>query len=336
MATLKDVAKISGVSVGTASAVFNNKPWVKEEARQKVIRAAKELNYQPNILARSLKTRKSNTIGVVVSDITNPFFPEIFISLENYARLQDFSLLLGNTNKNSEEGVKVFKSLVNNQVEGIILIGRGVPEAEIIESFSQRSFPVVAIEGNYFSSEISTINADSILGGFNATMHLLNKGYWPVAFIGGPDSQKCGSGRGRLSGYLNALKEYQKGVDPCWIRTGDFHFNGGYKAMARMLEEEILPRAVFAANDLMAIGAMAAAKDKGLEIPGDIAFVGYDNIPFSLYASPPLSTVPLPKREMGRLAFELLHHYLENPSEDRRRLVMPPDKIIIRESCGGR
>ena len=333
MATLKDVAKKSGVSVGTASAVFNNKNWVKEEVRKRVLQAAEALNYQPNILARNLKTRKSNTIGVVVSDITNPFFSEVFSALEKQARKQGFSLLLGNADENPSEGLKVFNSLVSHQVEGAIIIGRVIPEPDILTAIAGRRIPVIAVEGKYEYEEISTINVDSIAGGFTATKHLLQKNYWPVVYIGGPESETSGSGTGRFQGFLKALESDGKKLDNSFICKGNFRFDGGYKALKDLLSQGITPRAVFAANDLMAIGAMEAAKEAGLSIPEDIAFVGYDNIPSAAYCSPALSTIPLPMRELGEMAFKLFLDKRNKPDNPRQNILISPAELVVRKSC---
>lgn len=337
MATLKEVAKRAGVSLGTASAVFNNKEWVKPEIRKRVLKAAEEINYQPNLLARSLKTRKSNTIGVIVSDITNPFFPEIFSAIELRARIAGYNLLLSNANENKRVGSKAFLSLQTNQVDGIIIIGGQVPEEVILSSLNQRKLPVILIEGKYTSPEIDSINVDSVKGGFIATSHLLNSGYWPVGFLNGNTENHQGnanySGKGRFQGYLSALEDAGKALDEKFLYSGNFRFDGGYKAMENCIQNNITPRALFAANDLMAIGAMEAAKAARLRIPEDIAFVGYDDIPSAAYCSPSLTTVPLPKQKMGELAIEKLTEKLSQGSTDCTHVLLPPGDLKIRQSC---
>jgi len=339
MATLKDIAKRSGVSVGTASAVINNKSWVSDEVRQRVLKAIEEMDYHPNHMARSLKIKKTNTIGLIVSDITNPFFPEIVRSIEGIARNSGYSIILCDANEDLEAGLEGFNLLLNKQVDGIILLGGIVPKSNLLAFLKKRDFPLVVVERDYGHPRLNTILVDAVRGAFKATSHLLDLGYWPVGFISGPlsldhETDYLHGSVGRFKGYQLALKERGIPFDQKLVKEGDFRFEGGYRAMNQFLEQKQPPRAVFVSNDLMAIGAMEAIKQKGLRIPEDIAVVGYDDIPEASYTSPSLTTIALPKKKLGSLAVEILLNNLLSKGKNEYQKVVLPTKLVVRNSCG--
>jgi len=338
VATLKDIAKKSGVSVGTASAVINNKSWVSDKTRKRVWEVIEQLNYRPNQTARSLKIKKSETIGLIVSDITNPFFPEIVRSIEGIARNHGYSLILCDANEDIEIGLESFNLLFDKQVDGMILLGGIVPQDALLSFLKKKNFPLVVVERDYGYSRLNTILVDAVKGAFTATTHLLNLGYWPVGIISGPlsldqESNYLHGSVGRFEGYQAALKAKGIPFDKSWVKEGDFRFEGGYRAMMQFLEQVTVPRAVFVSNDLMAIGAMEAIKNKGLRIPEDIAIVGYDDIPEASYTSPTLTTIALPKRKLGTLAIEILLKSLSGQENEYQKVVLPT-KLVVRESCG--
>ena len=339
--TLKDISKRCGVSLGTTSAVFNNKTWVSENVRKRVLKAAKELNYQPNQAARSLKTKKSNTIGLIVSDITNPFFPEIIRSIESRTRDHDYSIILCDANENNGIGLRSFHLLVSKQVDGIILVGGNMPAEDLRAFLLKRDYPIVVIERDYRHPSLNTIIVDSEAGALMATTHLLDLGFWPVGFISGPLKENQDDGYshgsiGRLEGYKLSLRKKGIPFDPTLVKEGNFHFNGGYDAMVQFLKQKKRPRAIFASNDLMAIGAMEAAKANGACIPDDIAFAGYDDIPGAAYCSPPLTSVALPKKKLGTLAAEIILKSISSQANEYQKFIFPQDRLLISKSSGAR
>ena len=334
MATLKDVAKRSGVAIGTASAVINNQSWVSEETRRRVQKAIEELNYRPNQLARNLRTQRTNTIGLIVGDITNPFYPQVIRSIDAFARQNDYLIIVCDSNENSKIGLETFKGLLEKKVDGIIFVGGVVPEDELKKYMNEKNPLIVVIERDYGFPEIGTVIVDSINGGYTATKHLLDLGYSSVGIITGPLEDKYIHGSfGRFEGYQMALKAYSIPFDQTLVKQGDFTFEGGYRAMKEFLQEESGIRAIFASNDIMAIGAMVAIKEHGLRIPEDIALVGYDDIPEASYTTPSLTTIKLPKIELGKTAVKILVNHLNGKKQVALKRVLSTE-LVVRQSCG--
>jgi len=335
MATIKEVAKKSGVSVGTVSAVLRGESWVTEDTRRKVLRVVRELNYRPNPLARSLRTQKTGVIGLVVTDITNPFFSLIVRAVENYLRKYNFNIILCDTNEDYAIGTDVVRVLIDRMVEGIILVGDVLPEEELEEVINTTHVPIVAVERDYGNIyELSMVLVDSVKGGYIATRHLLNLGYRDIAIVTGPiESERNYSSIGRLEGYKEALREEGIELKPEFIVKSDFTFNGGYTSVKAFLERGYKPRAIFASNDLMAIGAMVAIKEEGFRIPDEIAVVGYDDTPEASFTEPPLTTVHLSMEELGTQAARFVVESIKDRDFVPRKYILPVD-IVIRESCG--
>lgn len=334
MATIKDVAKRSGVAVGTVSAVINNNSWVSDEMRLRVQKAIEELNYQPNLLARNLRTQRSDTIGLIVSDITNPFFPQIVRSIDAMARKNGYMVILCDANEDSQIGLDTFKVLLEKKVDGFIFIGGILDDDKLVNYLKKKCPFIVVIERDYGVSEVGTVIVDSINAGYIATKHLLDLGYSRVGIIAGPlDDVFIHGSFGRYEGYQMALKAYNMPFDEKLVKKGDFTYKGGYRAMKQYLNEKSDVRAIFASNDIMAIGAMVAIKEHGLRIPEDIALVGYDDIPEASYTYPSLTTIRLPKAKLGEAAVETLVSHLQGKKQVSLKKVLPTE-LIIRQSCG--
>jgi DNA-binding LacI/PurR family transcriptional regulator len=334
MPTLKDVAKKSGVSLGTTSAVINNNSWVRESTRQRVLKAIEELNYKPNQSARNLRLRKTHTIGLIVPDITNPFFPQIIRSIDTSIRKHGYLAILCDSNEDFEIGLDNFITLLDKQVDGIIFIGGVVREQELAKYLKDIKTKIVVIEKEYEIPEIDIVCVNARMGGYDATKHLLNLGYETVGAITGPlTNENYRASFGRYKGYQLALSENNISLDPSLVKESDFTYHGGYLAMREFFKDSVQIRAIFAFNDLMALGAMEAIKEKGLRIPEDIAVVGYDDIPEASYSSPALTTVQLPKKQLGETAVEILMDKMRNKEDMPVKRVFQT-KLIIRNSCG--
>jgi len=328
--TLREVAARAKVSIGTVSAVINGSALVKEKTRNQVLKVVRDLNYRPNRLARSLRTKKTLSIGLIISDITNPFFPEIVRGAEDVAKKEGYNIILCNTDEDVTTGISSLNLLREKRVDGLILVGGVVPTEEIKE-LQEEGFPTVIVEREFDGLKLNTVLVDSKAGAYEATLHLINLGHRRIGFISGPLNRP--PSLGRFEGYKLALKESGIGWDDSLVKEGDFRFNGGHRAMIQLLHRPQLPSAVFASNDLMAIGALEAIKSQGLSIPEDIAVVGYDDIPEASYTSPSLTTVALPKRRLGATAMELLLKILAGEEKTSQRIVLPT-KLVIRKSCG--
>lgn len=308
--TIKDVAKQSGVSISTVSAVLNATGWVPDDTKDRVERAIHDLGYRPNRIAQSLKKRRSNAYGIIVSDLLNPYFTEIVSALQ--LRLLEggkYSFIF-NSDRRSDLADKSFEFILDRQLDGIVLISDSVSE-KTVKKYSKKypDVPIVAIERDYESDAIYTLLVDSEKAAFEATTYLINLGYKRIAMITGPSSGVGSSTYGRLQrtdGYIRALKTAKIPLQQDLIVEGNFRMESGEQAMHRLLCLPKRPDAVFAANDLMALGAMKALKQVNLRIPEDVALMGYDDIALASMVSPALTTLAMPKKELGTQAAEIL------------------------------
>ncbi|MCK4328565.1 LacI family DNA-binding transcriptional regulator [candidate division WOR-3 bacterium] len=324
MATIKDVAKAAGVSVSTVSAALNGTAPVKESTCKRILEVCEDMGYRPNRLARGLKTKRSYTIGVIIPELTNPFFPEVVRAIEHRAKEYNYNTILCDTDDDPEIGLSDFHLLAEKQVDGIILIG-GVVTRDVI--LSSKKLPIVVIEKEYHIPWVSTIMADLMGGAYKAVNHLIGIGCRRIAYI--TCIMEKNTIYRRFEGYKLALKDNQISFDSSLIKEESPDFQGGYKAMKSF--EGNLPDAVFSYNDVMAMGALKACSEMGIRVPRDIAMVGFDDIDTVSFTSPPLSTVALPKQEMGSLATETLINSILN--REKPRNVSLSTKLIIRESC---
>ncbi|HEX2716540.1 MAG TPA: LacI family DNA-binding transcriptional regulator [Gemmatimonadaceae bacterium] len=312
--TLKDVAERCRVSTATVSAVVNGAPWVSEDTRVRVQRAVDDMGYRPNQFARGLKTQRGYAVGVIVSDLTNPFFTEVVRSLGHALREDGWALFLCDSDHRFDLGDINLRRLVDGHVVGLVIIGDSVRE-ETLQSYMgrKRHIPIVVIERQYDMDGVNSLLVDSERAGHAVTEHLLRQGYRRIAMIGGPQ-QGAGSatyGRARrYRGYRRALESAGIALDDGLVAEGNFRYSGGQDAMRRLLAAGRVPEAVFAANDMMAFGAMAAIRDAGLRVPDDIAIVGFDDVPAAALSSPALTTVAMPKTELGNAAAAVLARHL--------------------------
>ncbi|NPV54987.1 MAG: LacI family DNA-binding transcriptional regulator [Firmicutes bacterium] len=330
MPVIKEVAELAKVSPSTVSRVLNGTGQVKQETREAVLKAVERLNYRPNPLAQSLRNKKTRLIAVLLPDITNPFFPEVVRGLEDTAKGYGYNIILGNTDENREKELEYIKALGNRWIDGMIFSsvsgGREV-EKRIVEL--ARSLPVVLIDRKLEALSLSSVIVDNFRGAYEATMHLISLGKRRIAFIGGPPDIQIF--RDRLNGYLKALEESGIKRDDDIIQNGDLKIGGGCLATIRLLDSPSPPAAIFAANDLMAIGALRIVKKRRLRIPEDVAVIGFDDIPLASQITPGLSTVSQPSHEIGAQAMQLLMRSIKNPRARSKHIVLAP-RLIVRKS----
>lgn len=334
--TLKDVAAECGVSTATVSAVVNGADWVSAATRSRVQRVVDTMGYRPNQLARGLKLRQGYAIGVLVSDLANPFFTEVARSLGDALRHDERAIFLCDSDHRFDLGERNFRMLLDRQVDGVVLIGDTLPEDALRHHVERHnSIPVIAIEREYDLDGVSCLLADSEQGGYLATRHLVERGARRVALIAGPQAGAGSTtyGRlGRLEGYRRALHDAGRPVDPRLIVEGNFRFAGGSAAMQRLLALPEPPDAVFAVNDLTALGALHAAQEAGLRVPDDLLLVGNDDIPFASVSNPGLTTVAMPKRELGQAAAALMWEQIRAHGAHETRRMMFPVGLVVRGS----
>lgn len=313
MATIKDVAKLAGVSVSTASMALNGKGPVSEATRRRVVEAARALQYRPNAIARGLVTRRTRTVGLVLADLTDPYFHEIAKGAEAVLSAAGYATLLADTDRSLEKERRSIEALCSHQVEGLILAGSGPGSEAVVREARRRGVEVVAVGPH--GAGVPSVGVDNEAVGRTVARHLIERGRRRIAFVGGPPG--LGVSEARRRGFLEALAS--AGLEPFRIVPSDFTPFGGYRAALELLEAEdpaARPDAVAAANDQMAIGVIKGARERGLAVPAEVAVAGIGDIPTAVFTDPPLTTVALPIRAMGEQAALLLMRALGEPVKE--------------------
>ncbi|WP_437433105.1 ribose operon transcriptional repressor RbsR [Yokenella regensburgei] len=322
MATMKDVARVAGVSTSTVSHVINNDRFVSDAIREKVESAIKALNYAPSALARSLKINQTRTIGMLITASSNPFYSELVRGVERSCFERGYSLVLCNTEGDEQRMNRNLETLMQKRVDGLLLLCTEThqPSQEILKRYP--SVPTVMMDWAPFDGDSDLIQDNSLLGGDMATRYLIRKGHRHIACITGPLDKT--PARLRLEGYRAAMANAGLTIQDGDEIIGDFEFGGGLEAMQTLLSRDRRPQAVFIGNDAMAVGAYQALYQAGLRVPEDIAIVGYDDIELARYMTPPLTTIHQPKDELGELAIDVLIHRIADPTQQQQRLQLTP------------
>jgi LacI family transcriptional regulator len=327
MSTIRNVAKKSGVSTTTVSHVLNGTRFVSPDVKKRVLTAIQELDYQPNSLARSLRKKETQSLGLILPDSTNQYFAEIQSGVEKAAYEQGYSVILCNTGGDQNKENLYVNILRYKRMDGILFISAGSETKVLLEE----KIPLILIDRDMPDLEVDTVMADNFQGGYLATQYLIRLGHKRIGCITGPEGI-ISSGR-RIAGYRSALEEAGFAFDPQLICAGDFHAASGKIATSRLLNLPKPPTAIFTFNDLMAVGAIQAAVDLKRVIPRDLALVGFDDIELASYIQPPLTTIRQPKQEMGLLAVEMLINRIHDHTLPIKKVTLPVS-LIKRESCG--
>jgi LacI family transcriptional regulator len=325
--TIKDVAKRAGVSISTVSLAINKQERVSEELRRKVFDAIEKLNYRPNGLARSLKSKKSKVIGLIIPDIVNPFFPLMVRGVEDAAKRYGYSIILCNTDGKAEEEEAYLRLFEEKCVDGIIFTAAGKIKKSL-RLLNEIAIPKVILDRRLDDLPIPTVTIDNVQGAYLATTHLLRNGKRRILFISGPDELQ--SSIDRLNGYQKAIAASQLTVAPELITYGDFSFESGQKTIQKIMEQGIVFDAVFGANDMMTIGAMDVLTKTGIKIPEQVETVGYDDIYFAVLFRPTLTTVSQPIYEMGCEAVKMVLRSMYSRKMVTSKVFEP--RLIVRES----
>jgi len=329
IATIKDVAQRAGVSPTTVSHVINETRFVSEELRVRVLEAMEELNYQRSAVARSLRRKETQTIGMMVPDSSNPFFAEVARGIEDTSFSQGYSVILCNSDGDMEKEQFYINVLVEKRVDGIIFVAAG-GSAQHIRSLLERDMPLVVVDREIAGVEVDSVLTDNLHGGYLATKHLIELGHRRIGCITGPSDLTPSAER--VLGYKRALTEHNLAVDENLIRKGNFHYESGHKAVLEFLTMDDPPTAIFACNDLMAVGAISGARKQSWRVPEDLAIVGFDDIALASFANPPLTTIAQPKYEMGTLAVQMLMERIKDKTIPPRRRLLETT-LVVRESC---
>jgi LacI family transcriptional regulator len=332
MVTIREVARQAKVSVGTVSNVLADSASVRAELRRRVEEAMRGLDYHPNQIARSLKTRQTKTLGMVISDITNPFFPQVVRGAEDAAIDSGYLLITLNTDDNPERERRALSMLRAQKVDGLLLTVAATREdMKHVEQFRASGLHIVCIDRKVPNIPLDFVCSDNTRGARMCMQHLLSRGHRRIGYLSG--SAGLFTAETRLDGFRQALEDAGIGVDPRLVRHGDFRLESGYRLAKEMLLEHEPPTALFASNAMMGFGALKAINELGLRCPEDVALAMFDDVPFGDVIQPRLTVVAQPAYEIGRVGAELLIARLEGretSTEPVCRMLAP--ELLVRES----
>ncbi len=334
--TIRDVARIAKVSVATVSRALASPDTVRAATREKVESAIRKSGYRPNALASRLRRQKSDSIVVVVPSIHNPFFSNVIRGIENLAHLSGYKVLLGESQGNQERLDSYASMLARKEADGLILLGALLPSIlKEAESHLSQSIPVVSACEYFEHINLPNVRIDNVAAAAMATEHLLRLGHARIAKITGPMHNPLS--KDRLTGFRQAMAQAKTRVDEALVVNGDFSAPSGYAAMKTLLARTDRPTGVFCSNDEMAIGAVRAIKETRLRIPRDISIIGFDDIRFSGYCDPPLTTIYQPQAAIGEMAMQLMIEMLQDEADlsaETARTIILPHSLIVRASTG--
>jgi LacI family transcriptional regulator len=330
-ATIRDVAREAGVSVATVSRVFNNSGPVRGDTRERIAEVARRLRYSPNSAARSLSTRQTETIGVLLPDLYGEFFSEVIRGIDQLVQRRGWHLLVSSSHNERSEIVAALRAM-RGRVDGLLVMSPDLDARALSENLPA-NLPVVMLNCEADDRSHDSFNIDNCGGAMAVTRHLLQLGHERIGVITGPARNH--DARERLRGVRAVLEAAGRTWDEAWVAEGDFSEESGYQAATTLLGGA-RPTALIAANDSMAIGALAALAHAGVRVPEQVAVVGFDDIPIARYVSPPLTTVRVSIPELGsRAAARLLEALEQGPGRTRKQQLLPTE-LVIRRSCGAR
>jgi LacI family transcriptional regulator len=325
--TIRDVAARAGVSLGTASRVLSGNPATSPDARARVTEAATALGYRPNAQARSLRSTRTHVLGLLVSDVRNPFFADIAHAAEQAALDADYVSLLGNANENVAQQDRYIETFLTQRVDGVVLAPQG-PSATL-EALLASRMPLVFVDRKVDGYDVASVTTDSRNGLEEAIVHLVAAGHRRIGYIGGP--QSISTGRERHDAFIAALRRHDVAVDQELITFGDFRLASGTEAAERLLALPERPTALLAADNLMAEGALTTIRRQGLRVGADVEVIAFDDIEWFEHMDPPISVIAQDAGSVGRCAVELLLRVIAG---DEPESVILPTKFIDRSGAG--
>jgi len=327
-ATIYDIAREAGVSIATVSNAINGKGKISQKRRREILEIMERMHYQPSVIASALMGKKTFTLGLLIPDVSNPFFAEIARAIEDQAHHSGYSVIICSTDNKDERIERYIKLLEQKSVDGII-IGTGIDNLEILKQLLSKSIPVAMIARDVDSLSLHTVITDDFYGGTIAAEHLIGLGHRKLAVLA--ENLKVSSSRERVRGFKSALLEANIPFDDTNVVACDYKIEDGKRGAKALLRKGDRPTAIFCCNDMLAIGVLQAAKDEGLQVPGDLSVIGFDNTILSNVVNPPITTVAQPMEYMAKLVFELIVSNLENDLAPKKRIVLRPE-LIVRES----
>jgi DNA-binding LacI/PurR family transcriptional regulator len=336
--TIRDIAALAEVAPMTVSRVINESGYASEDVRERVMKAVRELNYHPNGLARSLKSQRTQVIGILLPDIANPFSAQLVGGIQEMLMARGYSSFICVSERSAEREEAGIRALFDHRVDGIIIATRETDSGnELLANLTNHNLPMVVIGRYWQHPRVDRVTADHHKGAYEAVKYLIEAGHKRIGFVG--VTLANGSELQRFQGYLQALRDHNLAIDEQLIvgpeavaGPGYSTQQDGYQSMQRLLTLKTPPTAIFARNDFTAIGAMCAIHDAGRSVPEDFSVIGFDNVPLAAYTSPPLTTVHQPTEEQGRQAAALLLERIEGDQGKARREIILNCQLIVRQS----
>ncbi|MGI6467323.1 MAG: LacI family DNA-binding transcriptional regulator [Sphaerochaetaceae bacterium] len=327
-ATIKDVAKMANVSTATVSHVLNKTKNVKRATEVRVMQAVKELNYIPNTMAKHLKRDHTHLVGLLISDIANPFFPPVVRGIEDYLASQGYQLILSETNGTLENEKQHLQTLLERRIDALIVSLATSEERH----FENLDLPLVFFNRIPVSNKFNKVGFKSFDAAYNVAKHFLDHGYENISIIVGP--QTISTGRDRLLGFKEAIKERNKELEEKYLQIRDFSIEAGFEGMKYLMHLDVPPRAVFASNYAITLGALKYLKENNHKIPTEIAFIGYDDAPWTPLADPPLTLISYPLSEMGKEIGKMVVELIRAEDTPVAKTLQFEGELVVRKSCG--
>ncbi|MBT2573871.1 LacI family DNA-binding transcriptional regulator [Bacillus sp. ISL-51] len=328
--TIYDVADKAGVSITTVSRVINNTGRISDKTRQKVLRVMEEMDYLPNVHASALTGKRTNIIGLITPDISNPFFGELAKSIEDSASLLGFHIMICSTDYHPEKETKYFSMLKQKKADGII-VATGIEHADSIKALDdivKSGIPLAMISQDRLLVPMDVVIIDDFLGGYSAAKHLLSLGHKKIACITGDGSTT--SEKDRMKGFQEAMREAGTHLDESLIIPTRYSLESGKKAAGALFDRD-LPTAVFAFNDVLSCAVIQAARLRGIRVPEDLSIIGFDNTILAEMVDPPLTTMAQPIHEMGRRVVQLLIDEIQGKKKTKSKIILSPE-LVVRQS----
>lgn len=331
MATIQDVANRAGVAPITVSRVLNRSGYVSEATRRRVESAAAELDYVPNLLARGLRSNRTNTLALVLTDITNPFWTTVARGVEDAASARGFSVILCNSDENEEKQAQYVDVLIRKRMDGFLLAPARSTPAPINKIQKQAAAPVVVLDRRISGVEVDLVCGDSYGGSHALTRYLISLGHRHIGILSGP--QAVSTSAERVAGCLAALQEANITACPGFVQYGEYTIQGGYTMMEQLLTMSPSPTAIFATNNFIAIGALQKLREVAIRVPDEMSLVGFDDLPMSWNTDPFLTVAVQPAYQIGQQAANLLMDRITHCDESAPREIILPTELLIRRSC---
>jgi DNA-binding LacI/PurR family transcriptional regulator len=326
---IRTVAQRANVSIATVSRTINHNPSVNAKMAKRVWEAIRELDYFPNTQARALVSGRSGIFGLIVSEITNPFFPELIQGFEDVAVANGYEILVSSTNYDPKRMALCIRRMLERKVEGVAVMTFGIEEP-LLEQLAERNVPLVFVDLGPERPSISLLKVDYHHGIRQGVQHLAALGHRNISFISGP--KRLHSAQSRLDAFSLSLRECGIPLDPAWLVEGDHTLEGGIRAMEKLLTGKKLPTAVMCSNDMTAIGVLHKLYRAGLRAPDDLSIIGFDDIQMARVTIPPLTSIQMSRLELARAAVTALRAYAEGTAPHREYRI--ETHLVVRESTG--